>query len=1063
MTESLPSSSVSTSSSERRQVTVLFADMAGFTSISERLGEEGTYTLIQPIYELMATAVKEQGGSVREFTGDGIMALFGVPNALEDAPLRACRAALLIQERMSVAAPSIEARHGARAQMRIGINTGLAVVTQIRGEGEGENMTALGDTVNLASRLQTLAEPGKVLLSEATYRQVQGLVDATYAGEHEIKGKVEKQKAYRLDAVRQGAVRFDAAISRGLSAYVGRADELESLERELVSAPSGLRVVDVLAEPGMGKSRLLHEFRRKIGRDRAFILQGNCSPDGKQTPFLPFIEIVRGSFRIRAGDAEKDVAEKLETGLSALGLSTPQNLGLLLNLLGLKPPEGSLSGLDGVLIGLRTRDLFQSLLAARCAMSAVVMIVEDLHWIDSVSEEVLGNIVGAGASLPLLVLVTRRPEYVPSWLDRPEVTRLTLSPLLEDAVGQLVSSRLGVTQLPPELVKLISDRAEGNALFAEEIISFLADRGVLRTRVGMLEYDAAAVAAAMPSSVQSLLTSRVDQLVPGDRTLLQAASVIGRRFTPDLLAALVPNSGDMQTRLDALSSLDLVYPDGRSGNYAFKHALIRDALYQRLLTGPRTALHLKIAEEIERRSANRLTEVAEVLAHHYSQTDHNGKAFTYLAMAGTKALGIYSLEEAEKCFGVAYGLLEKNPQSATDLQVADFLAGYVAVLGFSVQWKKIIQIVRSQRARLNSLGDAEASVVVRHHYTMTLIWVGDYASARGEQAELSAMASRIQTPRALAYALASEVHFSSAMAPMPLDAFEARAEQAVAAALESEDAHIHSMVRFAIAWDEFHRGRTLKAHAAAEALIREGDRTNDPRAIGLGLALQLWIALTNDDYDQALSFAERAVQNAITPFDRNAAHQGHIESLVMLKRPEGLPLLQAFVSECNNNGWHWYMCSAESVLGLALILNGEIAKGIKQVKTAIKHHENDGYKTCADWHRLLLAEVYVEVLSGREKPALKILLRNLMSIIRVFVSGEREIVRLLDNVRRNPHFDPNGRHIGRAEMLQGLMYQARKKEALAVKHLSEARRITAQFGQTRALARIDSALGQLGA
>jgi class 3 adenylate cyclase len=181
----------------------------------------------------MATAVKEQGGSVREFMGDGIMALFGVPNALEDAPLRACRAALLIQERLTAEAPHIEAKHRVHPQMRIGINTGLAVVTQSR--GEGANMTALGDTVNLASRLQSLAEPGQVLLSEATCRQVQGLDDLVFAGEHEIRGKSERQKAYRLDAVRRGAVRFDAAVSRGLSAYVGRGEEIESLERELAA------------------------------------------------------------------------------------------------------------------------------------------------------------------------------------------------------------------------------------------------------------------------------------------------------------------------------------------------------------------------------------------------------------------------------------------------------------------------------------------------------------------------------------------------------------------------------------------------------------------------------------------------------------------------------------------------------------------------------------------------------------------------------------------------------------------------------------------------------------
>ena len=189
---------------------------------------------------------------------------------------------------------AIEAKHGMRPQMRMGINTGLAVVTQIR--GESANATALGDTVNLASRLQTLAEPGTVLLSEATNRLVQGLVDTSFTGEHSIKGKAEPQKAYRLDSILQGATRFEAAISRGLSAFVGRERELEVLERNLEKARSLLCVVDLVAEPGMGKSRLLHEFRHRIGKDRAFILSGSCSPDGQQTPFLPFIEVVRGSF-----------------------------------------------------------------------------------------------------------------------------------------------------------------------------------------------------------------------------------------------------------------------------------------------------------------------------------------------------------------------------------------------------------------------------------------------------------------------------------------------------------------------------------------------------------------------------------------------------------------------------------------------------------------------------------------------------------------------------------------------------------------------------------------------
>src|SRR5262249_49990138 len=223
------------------------------------------------------------------------------------------------------------------------------------------------------------------------------------------------------------------------------------LQRNLTDARSQLCVIDIAAEPGMGKSRLLHEFRRPIDDERAFVLSGSCSPDGQQTPFLPFIEVMRGWFEIRAGEGEKEVADKLEIGLVALGLQSIRNLGLLLHVFGLKVPDGALTGLDGVLIGLRTRELLQQLLESRCRLSPVVMVIEDLHWIDSVSEELLSKIVDSKAKLPLLLLHSRRPEYVPAWLDRAVVTKLHLEPLPAGAIGHLVQARLGAKALPAAL------------------------------------------------------------------------------------------------------------------------------------------------------------------------------------------------------------------------------------------------------------------------------------------------------------------------------------------------------------------------------------------------------------------------------------------------------------------------------------------------------------------------------------------------------------------------------------------------------------------------------------
>ena len=363
-----------------------------------------------------------------------------------------------------------------------------------------------------------------------------------------------------------------------------------------------------------------------------------------------------------------------------------------------------MTGLDGVLIGLRTRDLLQSLLEARCRLSPVVLLIEDLHWIDSVSNEVLGKIISGGTKLQLLLLHTRRPEYLPGWLERPTVVKLHLEPLPAGDVRRLIQTRLGVEALPEALARQVTEKAEGNALFVEEIVSFLTERDALRTNAGKVEFDADAVTAALPASVQSLLTARVDRLAPRDRALLQSAAVIGRRFDPGLLAAGMDDGGEIDARLSAMQALDHVHAEPKSGDYSFKHALVRDALYQTLLTEPRTALHLKIAEEVERRNDNRLAEVVEILAHHYGQTDRADKAFTYLAMAGAKSLGVYSLDEATTHFTAALALLDKNSECASDAQVIEFLVSYMLLLNLVGQIKVTIAVLERYLMRVSRMG-----------------------------------------------------------------------------------------------------------------------------------------------------------------------------------------------------------------------------------------------------------------------------------------------------------------------------------------------------------------------
>ena len=1046
---------------ERRLVTVLFADMVGFTSFSERSGEEAAFTLMRSLWKLMAEAVREHGGVVQDFTGDGIMAVFGAPIAFEDGPLRASRAALSILQSLEAAGPDLKANHGVRPQMRIGINTGPAVVGRVDDGGDGAG-AVLGDTVNFAARLQSIAEPNSVFISEATQRLVQGLVEASFAGERIIKGKSDPQNVYRLNAVRQGAARFEAAVSRGLSAFVGRERELEVLERGFDKARSEICVVDLTAEPGMGKSRLLHEFRQRIGDQRAVVLTGNCSPDGQQTPFLPFIEVVRGSFRIGVGEAESEIAQKLEMGLTALGICSARNLGLLLHLLGLRVPEGALTGLDGVLIGLRTRELLLELLEARCRLSPVVMVIEDLHWIDSVSEEVLGKIVGANVKMRLLILTTRRPEYLPPWHNPAGVTDLPLEPLPIGDIRQLVRARLGVEALPEALAREITEKAEGNPLFAEEIVSYLIERNIVRIGATELEFDVSSVAAALPSSVQSLLTARVDRLTGKDRALLQAASVIGRQFDPQLLGTTVAEQ-HVDDRLVALQTLDLVYRDDKSHDYVFKHALVRDALYQGLLSEARSVLHLKIAEEIERRSGNRLIEVAEVLAHHYRQTNRADKAFNYLSMAGTKSLSVYSLDEAAAYFTTALALLDKNADCGADDQVVDFFVSFSFQLCMSAKFKVLIEVLERHLRRIDRLGDDQRVVLIREQYVFALYSNGRYRDAAAAQRETLPIAIRLGDNRSRAYALAGEMMTATVLAPKPLHEFEALKRQAIKAASDTTDAYLQIWIRWIVGWEEISRGRIAEARDLARELMHIGHIVKDPRSTGLGLWLLGSIAIVSDSYAEALAYSEQAFAVVITPYDRLAALAGRAIALVMLRRTdEASPQLQKLQRCCHAIGFHYPSIGSDPASGVCKILQGNISAGIHDIEAAILRRKNEGYRAAADWYGGFLCEVYLEIMAANEKLPIPILLKNLPIILRVWLTGSSRIRALTAQMMENPLFHRAGQHIGRAQMILGLLYKTKKKRAPALQHLTEAKRIFSQFGQSPTLARVETALAELG-
>ncbi len=1047
--------------SEHRQITVLMTDLVGFTAFVERTGEEAAFSLVGQVSRLTTAAIHRHRGTVKNFTGDGILALFGTPTALEDGPLRACRAALEIQQRLAQAADSIEAELGHRPLLRISLTTGPVVLGAVD-SGESTGVTAHGDIVNLAARLQAEAVPGTVVMSDAMLRQVEGMIEAEPAGIFQFKGKSEQQPVYRLVAIKDHATRFDAAVARGLTSYIGRTNEMAVLEDQLKHLNS-VRVVDIVGDPGIGKSRLLYEFALRHGSDQVRMLRGNCSADGQETPFLPFIEVLRHWFSLSPGENQAAILGKLEKGVRQLNCASQQNLGLLLNLLGLEAPEGALAELDGTLIGARTRDLLLRLIEEQSRRSTVVLLLEDLHWIDRASEDLLLRIVDREPALPLVILHTRRPEYAPVWAGRPGVVELRMLPLSSQETLRIAQYRFGVDELPEPLAQVIVEKAEGNALFAEELASFLIERGTVRVTPQGLGFDPAQIAAALPASVQLLLTARADRLSADDRKLLQTAAVIGRRFDPDLLAEVESGFGNVEDRLETLQAQDFVQRDSQSGDFEFKHVLMRDALYDNLLSGLRSEMHLKVGEAIERRAAARLSEVVETLAYHFSLSGRHDKAFRFCSLSGTKCLEIYSLEEAEGYFRKALGLLGVAPQSADGAAMARAAASLLEVLYLKGDLIGLREVAETYIPQLEDLGKTPQLVFALYFQTMLLNHACEFHAAELRAKSAVSIASRLNDIRAQAYAGSALLFCSIILGRHTLEEAEREGNRVLEICKQSGDNYILNWAYWSIAWDYVCRGLTKKARSWTMQLMEAGRQRQDNRALGMAFWTLAWIDIQAYRFSDGIANAQRSQRTAITPFDRNAGTMANATALLLEGRvEEGLAQLLNLKKWALAHRWAYTASGLDFAAGPALAMTGRIAEGIRTLKRGIAACDASGSLAVASWNRLSLAELYLGMLSVKRRPPIRLILFNLVSIVKVSLFGLRQVKVLLEELSRNTQIHPESTTRARIEMDFARVCLRENAPAQARQHLSKARAAALAQELTPMLNEIDAIAATLG-
>ncbi|MBT3791068.1 MAG: AAA family ATPase [Alphaproteobacteria bacterium] len=672
------------SEAERRQLTIMFCDLVGSTALSEAMDPEDLARLIANFQDSCTRAIKKYDGYVARLMGDGLLVYFGYPLAHEDDPERAVRAGLDIVEAVSLIPPAIPSTE--KLSVRVGIATGLVVVGDLVGEASSSERAVVGETPNLAARIQGLAEPDTVVIAPSTRKMLGGIFAFTDLGTHELKGLTEPVRAWRVDGLHETGSRFEAYHGDNLTPLVGRSEEISFLQEKWQLAKSGEgQSVNLCGEAGIGKSRILEAIQTVVEKDNAPTLQFQCSPHHESTTLFPFIDFIGRAIR---RDQSHDVHENLIALLTSANLDSDEASALIAKLL-LLPDSNHYAPLkdDAQWQRNATLAVVADLIFGLAQNKPMLIVFEDAHWIDPTSLDLLGMLLDKTQSSSLLFLVTFRPEFTSPWQGMGHVALLNLNRISRSQCSQIVNNILAKEKIPQQILKHILEKTDGVPLYVEEMTKAIVSSGQLAS----IDGTSASVTISIPANLQDSLMARLDQLGSA-KDVAQAGAVIGREFSPELLAAVAGLSDtELTSELDKLVEAELIFRRGwpPSQVYVFKHALVQDAAYSSLLRDKRRQVHKAVATALEAKIAAGGQTGPETLAFHLTECGEEARASVYWETAGRRSQEGLSHTEAAAHFGNA--LAGVGSDRDRELQLCLDLITSQRVLGVSEHTLKTLE------------------------------------------------------------------------------------------------------------------------------------------------------------------------------------------------------------------------------------------------------------------------------------------------------------------------------------------------------------------------------------
>jgi class 3 adenylate cyclase/tetratricopeptide (TPR) repeat protein len=1035
---------------ERKQVTVLFSDLSGYTAMSERLDPEDVKEIMSQVFAEITSIVKKYDGSIEKFIGDAVVAFFGVPKAHEDDPVRAIRAAKEIHSFVEAMSPRVEQRIERSLSMHTGINTGLVVTGQM--DQEGVTTGVLGDTINLASRLSDLAKAGEILVGSVTYQLAEGHFVFERLEPAQIKGKVEAVQVYRLLSTKEKPLTLHRTL--GLRAdLIGRKAELAQLQEAVQRLRQGKGgIFSICGDAGTGKTRLLEEFRATLDLNEIQWREGHAYAYSQNIPYFPLIDLLNRTWQIEEGDSTEKVRGKIESGIENLIGKKKDVLPYVGSLYSLSYPE--IEGVSPEFWRSSLLKAVQAILSALAQSGPTVICLEDIHWADPSSLDLLRSILSEFSYPVLFICAYRLPFslFTSHQLGALGKTyqEINLQDLSASDSQDMMESLLKSKTIPQELRKFIQEKVEGNPFYLEEVINSLIESGTLIRDNGNWKLSRPIGEADISPTVQGVISARLDRLEKEMKRILQEASVIGRTFLYEILTKITEFKERLDHHLHRLEQFDLIRIRSFQPEleYVFKHALTQEVVYSGLLKKERQAVHERIALVMEQLFHERLSEFYETLAFHYKRGQSLHKAVDYLMKSGEKSLKRYAIEESHQYYQEAFDLL-KNKPGMTDEErrfLIDLLNKWAYVFYYRGDFKGLVRLLSDHEGLAESVDKAELG--------MFYAWLGFSLHCNGKVkssyeylCKALKIGEEIEDRRLIGYACAWLTWTCDGLGLLEEAVAFGQRAQDISRSFES-DPYLYFKSLGGLGYTSFHSGKARKTLEAGKALLDYGERHSNIRSLVMGHMTMGLGCFLRGDWHSAIECAEIGTRLAADPFysqlSRLLLGASYLFSNQLDKAETALEEVMTYSQKFGAGSIRMQACI---FMGGLLIAKGQMSQGLKLLEEGQRDCLENQWRPLYALSEYVLGKVYSQIVEGSGPIRLSTMAKNIGFLIKnvPFASkkAEEHFNRAIEVAKE---IGAKGM-MGMAYLDLGLLYRMKGKTEQAKEYISEAIQI---FEQTEA-------------